>query len=77
MLLSFGGAASVVLWGGVVVGVESCFEVVLVSEVVEVVLGFAGAGLEGWEGSVVCDVVVVVEGFDSTGTEGTNDEILF
>jgi hypothetical protein len=49
-LLSFWGGGSDVVWGGVVVEVGSCFEVVEVVEVVEVELGVAGVGLEGCEG---------------------------
>lgn len=55
-----------------VVGV-SCFGVVEGSKVVEVVLGFAGGGLEDGEGSPPRDVVALVEVFEST-TDGSIDE---
>lgn len=77
MLVSFGGENDDVVWGGGVVDVGSCLEVVEVSEVVEVVLGVTGVGLEERDDSIGCDVVVVVEVLESTGTDGTNDEGLF
>lgn len=49
----------------------------MLSEVLEVVLGFVGVGLEDCEVWVSLDVVVLVEVFESTTIEGTIDEGLF